>query len=225
MQLPTNMHFNFFIINANIIINNNIIIRMADQSGSSVCDFLNIASETYVTKQQITISSALLIFYVLAISSFCNIDLLGRQFRDFIKNDRTAKHLFGLLTMLILFVLVAGVKDAKYAVLYTFIGYTWFIMTTKLDIQWNLIVIMVLVFGFLYENQLLHKEDRVNKDTILTSEEKKSIENKHSKYKIYVLATAMGITVLGTALYATKKAGQYGSDFNITKFILDGPNN
>lgn len=180
----------------------------------------------YISQSNISISRALLIFYVLIASNYTT-DLFAKQFKKFLSGNRIAQHVIGYITMLIIIMNVAGIQDTKPALLYSFIAYVWFIFTTKLDLQWNMIIILLLLFGFLYENQLLKKEKTVANDKALTQEDIKKIEEKHNKYKTYIVISVMIITLVGTILYANKKWVQYdgenqtgGGKFDLLTFFL-----
>jgi len=189
-------------------------------------DFGKMFNMNYISRSNVSISQALLIFYVLIASHFTN-DLFAKQFKKFLSGNRIAQHVIGFITMLIIIINVAGIQDTKPAILYSLIAYVWFIFTTKLDLQWNMIIILLLLFGFLYENQLAKKEKSSATDKALTSEDIKNIENKHNRYKTYLVISVMLITLTGTILYANKKWIQYdgenqsgGGQFDLIKFFL-----
>lgn len=189
-------------------------------------DFGQIFNMNYISQSNISISRALLIFYVLIASHFTT-DLFAKQFKKFLGDNRIAQHVIGYITMLIIIMNVAGIQDTKPAMLYSLIAYIWFIFTTKLDLQWNMIIVLLLLFGFLYENQLLKKEKIALTDKALNSEDIKKIGEKHNKYKTYLVIAVMLITLVGTILYANKKWSQYdgenqtgGGQFDLVKFFL-----
>src|SRR3972149_11308430 len=118
----------------------------------NIQNFFNLKYKTKPNIQTISLSKALLIFYVLIGTK----ELYNGQFKDFLKS-RTGQHMMGFLTMLILITWVANIYDPYYATIYSIIAYSWFILTTKLDIEWNLAIIALLTIGFFYESNMVEK--------------------------------------------------------------------
>jgi heme/copper-type cytochrome/quinol oxidase subunit 4 len=172
-----------------------------------------------LTDTNISLSRALLIFYIIIASQFTG-GLMGKQMKKYLEESRIAQHLIGFILMLVLIMMAGGVNDVGRAILYSIIGYVWFIFTTKLDIQWNLIIISMLFVGFVYETNMINKEVEVSKDSILTLEEREKIKDTHSNFKSYMVAGILLVTLTGTFLYAQKKQEQYGGGFSAFNFFI-----
>ena len=122
---------------------------------------------------------------------------------------------------MVLINLIGGIYEIKKALLYTFIGYLWFIFTTKLDIHWNLIIIFSLLLAYLYESDMLKHEIDIIKTNILEYKEKNSLFEKNKNYRNYFVIGIMIITLIGTLLYERKKSVQYGGGkFSIVKYLF-----
>ena len=167
----------------------------------------------------ISLSKTLLIFYVVIASQYTG-NLLGKQMREFIQENRIAQHIIAFTMLLVLINLVGGVKDMKKGILYSLVGYVWFIFTTKLDIQWNLIIILLLVVGYLYESNMFNHENIISSNNVLTPEEKEKVINKNKFYRSMIVAGIIIITLIGTFLYEQKKGAQYGGGFSIKKYMF-----
>ena len=174
----------------------------------------------YFGNSNISLIKALLFFYVIVSVSFTR-NLYSGQLIDLLSTNRFMQHLIGLIAMLIIVVEVANITSPIPALLYTTIGYIWFIFTTKLDLHWNLAILGLLVFGFLYESQLFNNELEIKDDESLNEAEKKKIENKNNKIKTLIMIAIIIITLLGILSYYVKKQEQYGSDFDTMKFMFD----
>jgi hypothetical protein len=123
--------------------------------------------------------------------------------------------------MFVLIILVGGFNNIEQAVIYSALAYIWFIFTTKLDIQWNVMTICILLFGFLYENKMILKEKSSDNDNMLTQNDKNKIKQKNNKIKKYTTIAAISVTAIGTLLYGNKKTIQYGGgDFSAIKYLL-----
>ena len=145
---------------------------------------------------------------------------MGKQMKNFLEESRIAQHLVGFILMLVLIMIAGNVTEVGKALFYSLIGYVWFIFTTKLDIQWNLIIIMMLFVGFVYETNMINKEQESQHDHILTEEEKEKIVEKNSHFKTYMVVGILLVTLTGTLLYANKKQEQYGGGFSALNFFI-----
>lgn len=117
--------------------------------------------------------------------------------------------------------LIGGINNTYRAVIYSLIGYIWFILTTKLDVHWNVIIILLLLFGFLYESKLNEKERNIMSDSNLTEEEKQKIINNNFQYRMYFILAALLTTIIGSLLYLNKKVGQYGGGkFDLITYLF-----
>lgn len=167
-----------------------------------------------------SLARVLLIFYVLVASNFTP-NLMGKQLRTYLQENRIAQHIIAFIMMLVLIIVVGNVTDIRQAFAYSLLGYLWFIFTTKMDIQWNLIIILALLVVFVYENNMLEKEYEIEKDVNLTIQEKEVIIDKNNEMKSYVIIGVIVVTLIGMYLYFTKKEGQYGGgQFDIFKFLF-----
>ena len=167
-----------------------------------------------------SLARVLLIFYVLVASNYTH-NLMGKQLQNYLEENRIAQHIIAFIMMLVLIIIVGKVKDFKKALAYSLLGYLWFIFTTKMDIQWNLIIIISLLIIFMYENNMIDKEIQSKKDVNLNDEEIKNIKNNNNEIKTYVIIGVIIITLIGMYLYINKKEGQYGGgEFDIIKFLL-----
>lgn len=170
-------------------------------------------------ESSISISKVLLIFYILIANNYTQ-DLLGKQFRSFLEENRMMQHIIAFILLLVIINLFSGINNPEKLLAFSFIGYTWFILSTKLDIQWNLIIIMLLFIGFLYESSINEYEMKIEKDENLSKKIKKNIIDKDTRYKIYIGIIILIVTIIGIAFYNNKKHEQYGGGFDMQKFIF-----
>lgn len=179
----------------------------------------NIFQIDNMTGSGVSLSKVLLIFYLLIATNFTN-NLVSKQFKSFFEENRLAQHCIAITSLLVLITSVGGVVDTKKAIIYTILGYIWFLLTTKLDIHWNMIIVLILLAGYLFENNLDNKEKLMTDDKALTPEEKEKLINKDNKIKALIVGGAMIITLLGTFLYSNKKHVQYGGGYDPITFLL-----
>lgn len=162
----------------------------------------------------------ILIFYILIGSNFTP-NLIGKQLKTFLNENRIAQHVIAFIMLLVLIMLIGNVNNIISALAYTTLGYLFFIFTTKMDIQWNIIILLALLIFFFYDNLLVEKENITNNDVNLLLEEKIKVKNSNNKTKIYVSIGIFIITLIGVYLYLTKKEVQYGGGkFDLITFLL-----
>ena len=106
-------------------------------------------------------------------------------------------------------------------IILSLIVYVWFIMTTKLDIAWNLSILVILTIYFLYENRKTNEINDIMTDPTLTMMHKKEIVDSYVDIQKYVMMSIFGITAFGTIMYSSEKEIQYGGGFNYMKFFFE----
>jgi hypothetical protein len=163
--------------------------------------------------------AVLLLFYLITVSGFTE-NLLSKQLRTFFSENRAAQHLIGFTTLLTLIMVLGTTMSIEKGILFAIIGYAWFIFSTKLDIQWSMMIILLLLFGFIYESKLDENQQIVEKDTALTAEEKQSKVDSYHTQRLVIVGGIILVTVVGAFLYIGKKDVQYGGGFDIMKFVF-----
>lgn len=176
----------------------------------------------YLGKSNISLFSALLIFYIIIANSFTS-ELYGGQLFDFVKNNRGAKHTFGFITMLVIIMQVAGVTNITRGLAYTLLSYSWFVATTKLSLGWNLGIIILLVLGFIYDKKMNEQVLLSKEDQALEKSNVKNITRNNKKIKKIIMIILIAITLLGSINYLSTKQIQYGGDFDAGKFVFCKP--
>lgn len=172
-----------------------------------------------INTSQTSIAKVLLIFYVLVASNYTD-NLMAKQMKEYINNNRIVQHIIGFLAMIILVTLVGGIVDTRSAIVYSLVAYLWFIFSTKLDIHWNVIIILLLFVGYMYENSMQVREKEVMDDPILSIEEKDELIENFNKYKTWIVGTVILVTIVGTLMYSQKKHEQYGGGYDAFAYLL-----
>jgi hypothetical protein len=174
---------------------------------------------------KLSLSQSLLIFYITVASSFTK-GLFNNQMITHIENNRLVQHVIAYILLLVILNTFGGIENIEKTVMYSLIGYIWFILTTKLDIQINIIIVIILLIGYIYENKLNQKEDELENDKILSKYDKLRIKYKHKQIKMTIIIITVGITLIGTFLYGNKQLTQHtiqngGCGFSLVKYLLD----
>jgi uncharacterized membrane protein len=162
----------------------------------------------------------LLVFYILVGSSLMQ-PLLSKQWVALVEDNRIIQHIIGIVTLIALVTLLSeGKLDNITILMYSLMGYLWFIFSTKLDVHWNIMIMILLVVAYLYENSTKQKNKLIDSDKILTEEEKNKIKSKNSTYSNAFIVCIMLVTVFGAVMYSNKKEVQYGGGYSLINFLL-----
>jgi hypothetical protein len=182
----------------------------------------NIFNLKNLGNSHMSLSKAVLIFYLLLGNNFTN-ELFSGQLSEFVRNNRYSQHMTGYLIMMLIINSVGQVTNVQKSLLYTTIAYLWFVFTTKLDLQWSLLIIGFMVFGLLYESMMVNKETDSAEDESLKKSDKNKIKSDHNNLKMGLSIVAILITMIGTASYFYKKKKQYCGNFNKMEFLFATP--
>jgi hypothetical protein len=169
---------------------------------------------------RISIAKILLLFYVL-IASGCTENLLPKQTREIIQQNRYVQHLIGFMTLFLLITLVDDAIDTRTALAYALLGYVWFIFSTKVDAHWSIAIILLLFAGYLYEHSMNIRIKEINTDKNLTDLQKTQLLTNITNVKTWIVGSIIMVTILGTLFYSQKKQEQYGGGYDVFAYILD----
>jgi len=172
---------------------------------------------------EVSLSRALLIFYLIISSGYTK-DLYSGQLKDYIMENRFAQHLIGFIIMLVVINSLSGINEPQRIIMYSLLAYVWFVLTTKLDLQWSLIIIALLTIGYLYESKLIGNINESKDDKSLKQEDIERIKHKNTQITNTITISIVVVTIIGSLLYMTRKSNQYGGNFDLGKFFFDGKN-
>ena len=162
----------------------------------------------------------LVVFYIIIGSSLIQ-PLLSKQLRHLVDNNRILQHIIGFTTLIALTVLLSeGKLDNNMIIIYSLIGYIWFIFSTKLDIHLNLIIMILLFVAYICYNSIQTLNSNIIFDKNLTNEEKNKIIKENSRMTLCAIIFILLSTILGVTLYSNKKEVQYGGGYDIVKLLL-----
>lgn len=161
-----------------------------------------------------------ILFLYMIIASNYTKHLYSGQLEDFIKENKFAQHLIGILFIFVLLSFISANIDITKTTIYSLLIYLWFVVSTKLDIQWSIIIILLLLTNYGYELYLKNQYKDVKDDVYLSDDMKDKILSRYENGKKIVTLLILGFTGVGTLTYMLKKNNQYGNDFNFNKFIF-----
>ena len=168
----------------------------------------------------------LLTFLILASPSCKN--LFSNSLKKEIDENRYVQHLILLIliiTLLTLFgnPLLNGDENTN-NIIVGIVIYVFFILLTKLDIAWNIGILLILTLYFFYENKKIKDIKNINEDSILDSNHKKNLIDEYNKTQQILLISIFGITFIGTGIYYFEKNNEIltgGGNFNMKQFFFN----
>jgi hypothetical protein len=161
--------------------------------------------------------NSLFIIYLLISCNFLA-QLFGCKLQTLLNNNMYVKHLFGFLTMLFCIILVDSSiqKEFKYfeGFVYAIIFYIWFWSTTKTDIKFTIVIIIIFMIIYLIQ---------LNKNSLTESKE----DIKQKKYlansQFFLAIISLLLTIFGVGFYVQNKQNEYKEKWSIKKFIFGVP--
>lgn len=173
-----------------------------------------------------SIGRVILLTYVILASSYCT-NLFSNGLKVAIEENRMAQHLILLILIITLMTIVGnplGVEITDNQQLNTIIAslivYVWFILTTKLDLAWNIGILIILTIYFLYESKKSSEYKVMLEDINITKDKKKELLEYYSSIQKYMLSAIFGITLIGTFFFANQKQVQHGGGFSYFNFFF-----
>lgn len=177
-------------------------------------------NKLYEKSGDLSVVKILLSFFIIS-SSSALFPLLSKQMKDMLQNNRIAQHLLGILVMMSLVILYSnGDFCIQRIIMYTSICYLTFILATKMDLQFSLMLMLSFLLVLLYQNTIKNEETKIINDNILTPNEKNTAIKNKKKYYLHFTGFTLLIVIFGTILYSNKKEIQYGGGYSIFNYLL-----
>ena len=122
--------------------------------------------------------------------------IISGQMNEFIQNNRNIQLFIAFMVVIVLANLMSDIGGTDLICL-SVVLYLCFLISTKLELQWNLIIVAILTIGYFYC-------DECN--------------------DIVIGALAL-VAAIGFIAYVIKKKEQYGDGFDIDTFLFNYRNN
>jgi len=169
---------------------------------------------------ELSIAKIVLIFMVL-VSSSSLFPLLSKQIKTELEGNRIAQHLLAITTLMTIIILFSnGEYSYERIIIYTAICYVVFILSTKMDLHFSLILIITLLMIFIHGETVRKMEKNILENKEIPEEEKTKMINSKKKKYLCLTGGIIGVVVIGTFIYSNKKEVQYGGGFNMLNYFL-----
>jgi hypothetical protein len=173
-----------------------------------------------IYNMDVSLPKSLIVLYILIGNSLIQ-PLLSKQWIAMVEQNRIAQHIIALTTLALALTFLFSELSNQKIIFYSIICYTLFLFTTKMDVQFNIIIVSLVVIIYFYERTLDQENEKIVIDKVLTENEKQQLIEKNKKNKVYFTLVFITLTILGTLLYSHKKEVQYGGGYSITNFLLN----
>lgn len=161
----------------------------------------------------------LLALYLVQLSGFTN-NTLGKQLKEYAKNNRIFQHIINIIFLFVLISFIDNNKSIGEITISSLGIYLVYLLSTKLDLQFNLLILGAIIVYYLYTRDLENKKNRIINDTDLDNAIKESILTFDKyKYNIAGVGILSGLLYL-VYVYGLRKNVQYGGGFSYAKFLL-----
>jgi hypothetical protein len=173
-----------------------------------------------------SVGRIVLLTYVILASQYCS-NLFSHGLKEAIESNRMVQHLILLILIMALMIVFGNPLGVEFTnnqqfniIIMSLLVYVWFIMTTKLDLAWNVAILIILTIYFLYESKKVSDYKLILSDPNLDDIKKKELFNSFDNLQKWLLLTIFGVTIVGTFLYANEKGTQYGGGFSMYRFFF-----
>ena len=171
-----------------------------------------------------SIGRILLLIYIIISSSYCS-NLFSNGFKKAIETNVFVQHLILIILIMSLMIIIDNPFNVEVTsnqpfniLIMSLLIYVWFILTTKLDVTWNIGVIILLAIYFLFESKKINDLNISLKDVNIEQNKKNELIEHFTCIQNYLLIGIFGVTVIGSLFYASEKQVQYGGGFNLLNF-------
>jgi hypothetical protein len=173
-----------------------------------------------------SVGRIVLLTYVILASQYCS-NLFSHGLKEAIESNRMVQHLILLILIMALMIVFGNPLGVEFTnnqqfniIIMTLLVYVWFIMTTKLDLAWNVAILIILTIYFLYESKKISDYKLILSDPNLDNLKKKELFDSFDNLQKILLVTIFGVTIAGTLLYVNEKQIQYGGGFSMYRFFF-----
>jgi hypothetical protein len=173
-----------------------------------------------------SVGRIVLLTYVILASQYCS-NLFSHGLKEAIESNRMVQHLILIILIMALMIVFGNPLGVEFTnnqqfniIIMTLLVYVWFIMTTKLDLGWNVAILIILTIYFLYESKKISDYKLILSDPNLDNLKKKELFDSFDNLQKILLVTIFGVTIAGTLLYVNEKQIQYGGGFSMYRFFF-----
>ncbi len=157
--------------------------------------------------------------YVIQLHTFSG-NTMGKQLKEYLTDNRIAHHIINFIFILVLLSVFDKHSNINKILGDAIIVYFFYILTTKLDLQFSIIILLSILFFYFYKREIEIKNKRINSDSEI---DKKLIQqimkNEESRSQLFTFSIT-GLLIIFASYYYERKKLQYGGNFSYKKFLF-----
>lgn len=177
-----------------------------------------------ISSPNISLAKVLLIFYIF--SHAASSSLFSPELNKLLQ-DRKAQHVLAFITTMVIVGELTPISDPKEVIFYATLTYILFLLSTKMRYQWNMLLVVLLVAGYLYDLHNQQKEKDAKSDPALDEKVLFRIRNT-TITKTMIINGGIVVFILVGAVYAllnpsVEPGNQQGGglrNFNIDNYLF-----
>ncbi len=162
----------------------------------------------------------LFVLYNLFVMSKFNSPLLSKQLKNMLDESRIAQHIVSFIFIFVLIQAFTETNDVYNIFNKSVLIYVGFVLSQKLDLQWYVMFMAMLLLYTLYENFLEEKEKNLKTDNVLDIDTREQLLKESENKKKIITSAMFGLMLIGVIIYADRKQDQYGGGYNMTNFFF-----
>ncbi len=161
----------------------------------------------------------LLILYLVQLSSLTS-NTMGKQLKEYVYSNRIAQHIINLTFLFVLISLADKDMDIQGIAINSVSVYLIYLLSTKLDLQYNVLILLLILFYYFYKRDIESKNNRIIQDRDLDNETKKILTFMENNKNNILGGGLVLFLIYFCYVYCQRKTVQYGGGFSYSRFLL-----
>ncbi len=161
----------------------------------------------------------LLLLYLVQMTSLTN-NTLGKQLKEYVYSSREMQHIINITFLMVLISILDDSRTFNNLVISSIVIYLFYLFSTKLDLQYNLILLGIIIAYYFYKKSLDNQIARIQRDTDINFDLKQSLVNNDLNKEKMIEYGLIGVLFYFVYVYLSRKTVQHGGGFSYGKFLF-----
>ncbi len=161
----------------------------------------------------------LLALYLVQLTSLTN-NTLGKQLKEYVYSNRIIQHIINVIFLIVLISMLDDQRSLTNLVISSSILYLIYLFTTKLDLQYNLLILTFALFYYFYQREVNNQIKRINNDNEIDIGLKNVLISVDENKEMIFGTGLLLVLIYFVWVYISRKSIQYGGGFSYSKFLI-----
>jgi hypothetical protein len=161
----------------------------------------------------------LLALYLVQLTGLTN-NTLGKQLKEYVYSNRMIQHIINVVFLIVLISMLDDQRSLTNITISSLVLYIIYIFTTKLDLQYNLLILAFALFYYFYKREVNKQIRRVSDDNDIDSNLKNMIVKLDENKEMIFGSGLLLVLAYFVYIYVSRKSVQYGGGFSYSKFLM-----